>query len=120
MGGRTTHTFPPHPRSICTAPPLLDEAGQFGFRVDGDAVRVVVTGQLRRVAAVGYVGDLGGRERHDAVLGPLPVVHVEVVKIAPGGAHYDDVRHIRSRLTAPGDSPNTCPRPFEVDTGQGR
>src|SRR5438552_9712526 len=47
--------------------------------------------QLRRVAPALDVRDLGRRERDDAAVRIVPIGHVEVVEIAPGGAEDDRV-----------------------------
>src|SRR6185295_1653992 len=58
---------------------------------DRNALRVAAAGQRRRVAAIVDSGDLRRRgEGHDLVFGAAFEEHVEVVKIAPSGAHDDD------------------------------
>jgi hypothetical protein len=81
-------------------PRVADQVGQAGFIDDRDAVRVALPGKHRWIPAPGDVRDLGRRERDDLGTRVVPVHHVEVVKVAPGGAHdchpdgsFGSVRH---------------------------
>ncbi len=63
---------------------------QVGLVEDRDAVRVVRSGQRSRIPSVAQPGNLGLGERDHAHLGVLAIDHVEVVEVAPGGAHDQD------------------------------
>ena len=69
---------------------LAEQPLQLGLRDDGDALRVERTCEVGRIAPVGDVRDLRGGEGHDTDGGVVAVYAVEVVKVAPGRAHYDD------------------------------
>jgi hypothetical protein len=67
--------------------PLVgDEPLELRLGMDRDAGRVARPGQLRRVAAVGDAGDLGGGERDDLGRGIVAVDDVEVVEVLPANA----------------------------------
>ena len=54
------------------------------FSEDRDAVGVAVSRQLRRIATVIDIRDLGRRESNDLGVGVVAQRHVEVVEVAPG------------------------------------
>ena len=64
--------------------------GEFGFRKDGDAKRVVRPGEFGRVEPAFDVGDLRGGEGDDFDLRVVPVDEVEVVEVASGRAQDED------------------------------
>jgi hypothetical protein len=68
-------------------PFILDKPKQIAFRVDRDALGIPLSRQGGRVGSIIDVGNLGGSERHDLVFGVVAEEHVEVMKIASGGAH---------------------------------
>jgi hypothetical protein len=71
-------------------------AGEVGQRLlgdDRDAVGVTRSGERRRVHAVRDAGDLRGGEGDDARLGVITVDDVEVMEVAPAGAHHDQPAH---------------------------
>ena len=70
----------------------LGAAQRFQLRLlhDGNAARIERTRKRRRINPAGDARDLRGGERHDFSCGIVAVDHVEVVKIAAGGAHDDD------------------------------
>jgi hypothetical protein len=63
---------------------------------DRDAVGVVRAGERRRIRAVGDPRDLGRRERDHLDVRVVAVHHVEVVEVAPSGAHDHDPLHVSS------------------------
>ena len=69
---------------------LADEPQQLVFEVDGDPIRVARTGQLGRIPPVLDERDLGGREGHHLGFRVVPIDDVEVVEVAPSGAHDQD------------------------------
>ena len=66
-----------------------DQPGEVFFRVDGDAIGISVSGQLRRVPAAVDVRDLGRGKSDDAIAGVVFEINVEIVKI-PAGRPHDD------------------------------
>ncbi len=86
-----------------------EDAFEIGLRDDVDAVRVEGPGELRRVAPVIDPGDLGGRERDDLDRWVVAIDDVEVVEVAPGGAHDDYLRAVHGRpllrISADADEP---------------
>jgi len=70
---------------------------QLGLRDDVDAVRVERPGELRRVPTVIDPGNLGGREGDNLDAGVVAVDDVEVVEVAPGGAHDHDLCAVHGR-----------------------
>ena len=69
---------------------LADEAGKLLLEIDGDPIRVAGTAELGWILPVLDERDLSGRERHDVGLGIVPIDDVEVVEVAPCGAHDQD------------------------------
>jgi len=59
------------------------------FGEDRDALRVELAGQRRRIQSIVDVRNLVGGERDDVVPGIGAIDDVEVVEVAPGGAHDD-------------------------------
>ena len=72
-----------------------DEGHQLGLVHDGDALRVELPGQHRRVAAALDARDLGGREGHHLIVRVVPVDGIEVVEVASRGSqdHHASCRH---------------------------
>ena len=66
---------------------LLDQFGQPGLFKDGDSVGIEPAGQRGRIFPALDIGNLGGRERHDFVVGVVAIVGVEVVEIASRRTH---------------------------------
>ena len=81
---------------FCTI--LLDEVEQFFLGADGDSARVQRTSQLFRIDASFNVGDLGGGKGYNFVILIPAEEGVEVVKIAPCGAHDDGFDRHRKLL----------------------
>ena len=69
----------------------LEELLKLTFRHDGYALRIEYAGKIRRIPAVSDIGNLRSREGHNAHGGVISEYAIEVVKIAPCGAHDDDV-----------------------------
>ena len=72
---------------------FADERVELFLGVDGDAVRIELSGQDGRILAAFDVGNLGGREGHDLEVRVVPEVGVEIVEIPARGAHDDDFFH---------------------------
>ena len=70
-----------------------DELVELGLGVDRDALGIELAGQGRGILAAFDVRDLGGGEGDDLVVGIVAEEGVEVVEVAPGGAHDDDLFH---------------------------
>ena len=68
---------------------LLDQALQVALRVNRDALRVQLAGQLSRVLASFDVGDLGGGEGDHLIIRIVAEEDVEIVEVASRGAHDD-------------------------------
>ena len=66
---------------------LLDQRSEHALVVNLDAVWVALTGQARRVHPVVDERDLGRGEGDDLDPGIVPIGDVEVVEVAPCGAH---------------------------------
>ena len=66
----------------------LDQGFEPLFRVDRNAVRVRLTGKLRRLGSIFNVRDLGSGEGHNFVGRIGSKIHVEIVKISPCSSHY--------------------------------
>ncbi len=66
---------------------IVDQFYQFGFGVDRNTFGVQRTGQRSRVAAAFNIGDLRCSKSHNLVFLVIAEIHIEVVEIAPGGAH---------------------------------
>ena len=66
---------------------FLDQARQLVFGVNRDTLGVELTGQFFGVEAAFDIGDLGGGESQDVVILIPSEKGIEVVEIAPGGAH---------------------------------
>ena len=73
---------------------VVDQVGELRLRADGNAAGVARAGQLGRVPTVVDAGDLGGGERHHLDVGVVAVHDVEVMEVAPTGAHDDDAPHL--------------------------
>ena len=72
---------------------LPDQGVELLFGVDGDAVGVELAGQDGRVLPAVDVGDLGRGEGDDLEVRVVPEIGVEIVEIAPRGAHDDHLFH---------------------------
>ena len=70
-----------------------DELVELGLGLDRDALGIELAGQDRGILAALDVRDLRRREGDDPVVGVVTEVGVEVVEVAPGGAHDDDLFH---------------------------
>ncbi len=68
-------------------PEIADQVRELAFGMDWDSLRIVRPGQLGGVAAAIDVRDLCRGECDDLVTGVAPEEGVEVVEIAPCGAH---------------------------------
>ena len=79
---------------------LADQGLELALGHDRDAVLVHRSGKLGRVAASRDAGDLGRGERHDLRPGIVPVDDVEVVEVAPGGAHDHDALTVHPRSSS--------------------
>ncbi len=66
---------------------LVDELLQLALVVNGNPLRIQLPRQLPGILLAGDVRDLGGGEGDHLVLGVVAEAGVEVMKIAPGGAH---------------------------------
>ena len=77
---------------------LLDEIKQFFLGSDGDSARVQVTSQLFGIEASFNVGNLGGGKSYNFVILIPSEKCIEVVKIAPCGAHNDGFDRHRKLL----------------------
>jgi len=66
---------------------FLDQIHQLFFGVNGDSGGIEPASQFRRVGAPLDIGDLRGGEGDHLVIRVVAEENVEVVKIAPGGAH---------------------------------
>ena len=75
---------------------LADQRLQLLFCHDGNPFRIERAGQLRRIGAVGDVGNLRGCERHHPVVRVVPIHYVEVVEIPPCCSQNDDPLHSRA------------------------
>ncbi|GBD10008.1 hypothetical protein HRbin22_02271 [Candidatus Thermoflexus japonica] len=89
-----------------------DQLGELLLGVDGDAVRVKGAGQLGGIQTPFDVRDLSGREGHDLIVRVVPEEDVEVVEVAPRGAHEDHTDAVRHgvRSSAEGLVMLCCPR----------
>jgi len=79
--------------------PIADDGLEVRLGEDRDALGIEPAGERRGVLAAVDVRDLRGRESHDVVGGVVAVDDVEVVEVAPCGAHDDgaDGAHDTSR-----------------------
>ena len=68
---------------------LLNKLYQVAFGVDRDAGWITRAGQLSGIGTTLDIRDLGSGEGNNIVVGVIPKEHVEVVEIAPCGAHDD-------------------------------
>ena len=63
---------------------------QLRFLDDGNAARIERTGKRSRINSAGDARDLRRSERHNFSCGVVAVDHIEIMKIAAGGADDDD------------------------------
>jgi len=68
---------------------LADDVLEIRFGQNRDALRIQRAGQRRGVLPVVDVRNLRGGEGDDVVAGIAAIDDVEIVEIAPGGAHDD-------------------------------
>ncbi len=66
---------------------FVDELQQALFRIDGNAFRIELAGQLWWVQPPFDVWDLGGRKGHHFISLATAKERIKVVKVAPSGAH---------------------------------
>ena len=66
---------------------VSDQVREIAFGIDRDSFRIELPRQFGGIAAAVDVRDLRGGERDDLVAGVAPEEGVEVVEIAPCGAH---------------------------------
>jgi hypothetical protein len=85
---------------------VRDQPAQVFLGVDGDAIWIGGPCKLGRVATSLDAGDLSGRERDHLYLRIVAVGDVEVVEVAPCGAHDQDVPHATSSLRDTGAGPH--------------
>src|SRR5690606_17604144 len=76
---------------------------EFVFATDRDTARVERSCQLGRINPVLDTGNLCCRKGDDFITFIIPVVQIEVVKIAPSGAHDDDFTSLHHELLSPGE-----------------
>ncbi len=66
---------------------ILDQFEQVALGIDRDAFRIEFPGQFRRISAAFDVGDLGCSKCHYFIVFVVTEIDIEVVEVAPGGAH---------------------------------
>ncbi len=55
--------------------------------MDRDAFRIQSPGKFLGISAAFNIGDLGGCESHHFIVLVIPEIDIEIVEVAPGGAH---------------------------------
>jgi hypothetical protein len=66
---------------------ILNQLHQVAFGIDRDPLRVTGTRQLRGIEPALDIWNLGGCKCHDFILRIVAEEDIEIMKIAPGGAH---------------------------------
>ena len=73
---------------------VCNQCFQLTLVVNRNVVGIAIPGQLPGIAARGNKRNLGGGKRADTKLRVLQKEGAEIVKVAPGGAHNNAVKHL--------------------------
>jgi hypothetical protein len=66
---------------------LADQLGNLAFVFNRNSLRVIASGQLRRVLTPGNIRDLGGGKGYHFIIRLIFPEDVEIMEVATGGTH---------------------------------